>query len=214
MNKRQIALLLPMLAALSVPAYPQAVAWLSKGTVEGAVFGGFTSGLGQTGGGVGGNIGVAANQYVLPFFEATYFPSLASSARLYRSANPNLASSLTLTDAKLNFTDFQGGVHLRAPNVFHKPNVMPYLSLGVGVLHNSALTGTLSGTVNGIQIPSTPYTIEGQNNFAASFGGGLRYYTRNKVGFRIEVQGYKPTGSKYGNDPFVKVTFGVFFYAK
>lgn len=212
MKKREMVLLLTFLITAGIPAFSQPAAYLAKGTVEGAEFGGFTSGLGQTGGGVGGNIGVAANQYVLPFFEATYFPSLASSSRFYKSANPN--STLTLSDAKLNFTDFQGGVHLRAPNFFHKPSVMPYVSLGVGVLHNSSLTGTLSGSVNGIAIPSTPYTIEGENNFAASFGGGIRYYTKSNVGFRIEVQGYKPTGSKYGNDPFVKVTFGFFFYAK
>lgn len=200
-----------LVGALPALAQTGGVPWLAKGTVEVAGFGGFTSGLGQTGGGVGANVGVAANQYLLPYFEVTYFPSLASSSRLYKSANPG--STLTLSDAKLNYTDFQGGIHLRAPNVFHKSNVMPYLSLGVGVLHNGSLSGTLSGSVNGIQIPSTNYTVNSENNFAASFGGGLRIYTKNKVGFRIEVQGFKPTGSNYGNDPFVKVTFGVFFYA-
>ena len=52
-------------------------------------------------------------------------------------------------------------------------------------------------------------TVKGGTDFGANFGGGLRLYTKERLGFRFEAKVYKPTGTY--TTPFYKVEGGVFF---
>ncbi|MBL8227123.1 MAG: hypothetical protein JNL98_01545 [Bryobacterales bacterium] len=202
MNNKTWIRLLPLTILASSAAFAQNVSYLNAGTVEVGAFGGLTAGLGRTAAGAGGNIAVAANRWVLPYFEYTYFPDLLN--RTAQEEIPAQGTARTIQVRRKNsFSDFHGGVHLRVP-FKRNPSIMPYFAFGVGGLRKS----------NGeVQFADGP-TLEdpARTDLAVNFGGGLRWYVRQNVGIRIEAKGYKPNSDVPAfNDAFMKVTFGVFY---
>ena len=141
----------------------------------------------------GGNVAYAATRVVMPYVEYSYFPGIQRQA--------------TFPSGSLNYSvpvsDVHGGVHVRLP--LGESPIVPYLVAGMGMLRFGETNVKITfpdGTVIGD-------AIAGNSSFAANFGGGIRMYTREHVGFRIEAKIYKPTGQY--TDPFYKVEGGVFF---
>jgi opacity protein-like surface antigen len=79
---------------------------------------------------------------------------------------------------------------------------------GVGLLHSSQSTYDFLYTEQGKAVDQQN-TLASANNFAFNFGAGVRYYTRQKVGFRAEVKFYHVGGII--NGIFSKYEFGVFY---
>ena len=212
MTKSRLSLVLFLFLCNPISISAQRKVYLEPGSVEFGGFGGFTAGLGRTGAGYGGNFAVVAHERVLPYVEVGYFPGLTSAGQVFKVQGNNV--DLTST-SKVGFLDFNGGVHLLAPNFFKSTNVTPYGIVGVGALRNSAASNvTITGVVDGAPFSRTGLNVDSATNFAANFGGGLRIYTKSNFGLRLEFKGYVPTGSGNRVDPFFKVTLGVFGYKK
>ena len=121
----------------------------------------------------GGNVAIAAQRYVLPYFEYSYFPGLQRKMSLSRG---EVRYSVPLSD-------FHAGVHIRFPR--GQTPVMPYLVAGAGGVRSSD-TNVQVRFSDGFTFSDT---IKGSTDFAVNFGGGIRYYTRESVGFRPRGQG-------------------------
>ena len=141
----------------------------------------------------GGNVAYAVTRYIMPYAEYSYFPGISR--------------QLTTPEGKANFevplSDFHGGVHIRIP--LGQSKIVPYAVVGAGMIH-SGNTPVKISFPDGFTLSST---IDSSNNFAANFGGGIRFYTSERVGFRFESKVYVPTGTY--TTPFMKVEAGVFF---
>ena len=141
----------------------------------------------------GGNVSYAVTKYLMPYVEFSHFPGISR----------QLTSGTATATYEVPLNDFHGGVHIRIP--LGQSKIVPYGVAGAGVIHSGDAPVRITfadGTV-------LPATVKGSNDFAANFGGGLRYYTTERLGFRVEGKIYKPTGNYTGT--FSKVEFGVFF---
>ena len=145
----------------------------------------------------GGNVAYALTRVLLPYVEYSYFPGIT------RQTTISLGGTQTATYRfSVPVSDFHGGLHLRAP--IAQSRVVPYGVIGLGGLRFAGRTDQVQ--VTGGQIP---ITIASHTDFAANFGGGLRAYASERVGFRFEAKVYKPTGTY--SDPFYKIEGGFFF---
>ena len=145
----------------------------------------------------GGNVVFAVTRCVMPYVEYSYFPGITRNSTISLGGDQTAAFTFSVP-----ISDFHGGVHIRIP--IAQSRVVPYVVAAAGGIRTSDRTENVrvsSGTI--------PVTIKGETNFAANFGGGLRLYAAERVGFRVEAKVYKPTGTY--TDPFYKVTAGVFF---
>ena len=86
-------------------------------------------------------------------------------------------------------------MHLRVP--ISQTRIIPYGVLGFGLIHSPSRTENITtpDPFNPAGTVQTPYPVSASTNFATSFGGGLRYYTTERLGFRGEFKAYKPTGT-------------------
>jgi hypothetical protein len=144
----------------------------------------------------GGNVAYAVTRLVMPYAEFSYFPGIQRNASF---PSGSVGFSVPVSDA-------HAGVHLRIP--LGESPIVPYLVAGAGVLN----FGDANVKIKFPDGTTLSDTIKGESNFAANFGGGVRIYTREHVGFRIEAKIYKPTGTY--TDPFYKVEGGVFIQFK
>lgn len=210
-------------AVLSFTLVAGAQPVINVGKVEVAGFGGIAAGIGRTAAGVGGNIGVAPFQktdpsnpakttgkWLMAYFETTYFPNLLNKTVSEQIPVSGLSQPRTATGVfKASFTDVHGGVHLRYQSA-DRPQWVPYGSFGVGVLQRSS--ASINFTIPELNV-NVPIQRPGQSELAFNGGGGIRWYLKENFGTRMEVKLYKPTGTLIAgkSDPFVKVTFGVFY---
>jgi hypothetical protein len=149
----------------------------------------------------GGNICYSVIKEIMPFAEVSYFPGIGRTAAVQGIAGGTASFSLPITD-------FNFGVHLRIP--IPKSRVIPYGVVSFGGIHNSAHTEQISipDTLNpGKFVPFT-LNVPSATNYATSFGGGIRLYATERLGFRGEFKAYKPNG---GIDMFYRATGGFFF---
>ncbi|HTX33910.1 MAG TPA: hypothetical protein VME43_02780 [Bryobacteraceae bacterium] len=188
-------------------AFGQSVSFLRPGSIEVGPFLGASYGIVNAQYMAGGNFTVAANKYILPYVEFTYLPQVASPPVV--SSLPAGVSSVSV-DRNISFYDFHGGVHIRFP--IHEKPFVPYLAVGVGVLHHLQTTVTPTLTYTDGTTQTLPAAIQpGGSDFAVNFGGGVRYYFSSaKFGMRAEVKVYKPTGSMYSS-VFGKAEIGLFY---
>lgn len=221
MGFRSVAISFCLVCSLAAVARAQPV--INVGKVEVAGFGGFAAGIGRTAAGVGANIAVAPLQktdaanpknttgkWLMTYFETSYFPGLLNRTVTEQIPVAGLPQPRSATGVfKASFTDIHGGVHLRYQSA-SKPQWVPYAAFGVGVLRRS--NATLNLTIPELNINSTSER-PGQAELAFNGGGGIRWYVSENFGTRAEVKLYKPTGTLIigKSDPFVKVTFGVFY---
>lgn len=150
----------------------------------------------------GGNVTYSVLSNVLLYGEGSYFPGIGRTSTVIGIGGAKSTFNIPITD--LNF-----GVHLRLR--IPKSNVVPYGVVGFGLVHNPDRTEQLSAPdkLDPTKTVLTPYPVSASTDFAASFGGGIRYYATERLGFRGEFKAYKPTGSY--TDMFYRVTGGIFF---
>jgi hypothetical protein len=151
----------------------------------------------------GGNVCYSLIPALMPFAEYSYFPGIQKAAATF--GIPGATSSYSLPIQDVNF-----GLHLRVP----KPRwrVIPYAVVSFGLIHNGAHTDYINIPANP-PYPAqnnVPEPISASTSFAASFGGGIRYYASEHYGFRVEVKAYKPTGNLI-TQVFSRVAFGFFY---
>ena len=180
----------------------QSGAFLSAGNTEINGFVGTSFGIDKARVMGGGNISYAASKHLLPYAEFSYFPGIG---RRQEGTFPGTGRPFTAT-YQIPLVDFHGGVHIRMP--IRESRVVPYGVLGAGVIHSLERTVSASYESGGTTIQQT-LTVPSRSDFAANFGGGLRFYATQRFGFRIEAKAYKPTGTF--NDIFAKFEGGVFF---
>jgi hypothetical protein len=149
----------------------------------------------------GANVTYAANKYILPYAEFSYFPGIG---RKQSRTIPGLTQPVNIS-YNIPLSDFHGGVHIRIP--IREFPIVPYGVFGVGMIH--APERQFNVNVEGIQVP---FTSAASTNAAVNFGGGLRYYINQRFGIRAEAKVYKPTGEF--KDTFGKVEVGFFIQLK
>ena len=150
----------------------------------------------------GGNVVYSLTRELMVYGEGSYFPGIGRTATVSGLSNAKATFTIPITD--LNF-----GVHLRVP--IPKSRVIPYGVLGFGMIHSPSRTENFKtpDPFNPNATISTPVPVPSSTDFAVSFGGGLRYYTTERLGFRGEFKAYRPTGTY--TDMFYRVTGGIFF---
>lgn len=205
MKMRQMKRLAPLyliIAACSASAQDAPI--VNKGTTEIGGFVGASYGTQNFQVMGGGNVAYAVTKAIMPYAEFSYFPGLP--------INKNLTGTIgdTGTTATANYrlplSDFHVGVHYRIP-IKESPFV-PYGVFGLGLLHSATSTYDFNYTQFGNKVTQMN-TLPSENNFAYNFGAGVRYYTRQKVGFRAEAKFYHVGGII--NGIFSKYEFGVFY---
>ena len=167
-----------------------------QGTTEIGGFIGSSYGLDSWRAMGGGNVAYAVTRLVMPYAEFSYFPGIQRNASF---PSGSVGFSVPVSDA-------HAGIHLRMP--LGESSIVPYLVAGAGMLR----FGNADVKIKFPDGTTLSDTIKGESNFAANFGGGVRIYTREHVGFRVEAKVYKPTGTY--TDPFYKVEGGVFIQFK
>jgi hypothetical protein len=145
----------------------------------------------------GANVTYAANKYILPYAEFSYFPGIG---RKDTRTIPGLSQPVNISYS-IPLSDFHGGVHIRMP--IREFPIVPYGVFGVGMIH--APERQFNVNVEGIQVP---FTAPASTDAAINFGGGLRYYINQRFGIRAEAKAYKPMGQF--TNMFGKVEFGFF----
>lgn len=195
-------------AVMTVSAFAQG-AIIRQGVTEVGGFAGMsfsnggTSATNQTHVMGGGNVVYSLTRTFMPFVEVSYFPAIVHS---FSGCCLNNVP-FTYTNS-VSLTDFNGGFHLRVP--IPRSRIIPYGVISAGLIHTPGFN----------EIPPSPFpTINyaGGNQFAVSGGGGIRYYTTERLGFRAEFKAYKPTGggdiNKTGlnTNGFYRLAFGFFY---
>lgn len=198
-----------LMFAIVLPAAAADAPPLRQNQFEVGGFGGFSYGVDHSRAMGGGNVTYSVTRWLLPYAEFSYFPSIQ---RTYLSplpdGSPNYKEVFDIPLVDANF-----GVHMRV-RVPHT-RIVPYAVAGVGVLHSPTRnenrfdyepnTGSYSSTPAAVPVPAS-------SNFAANFGGGLRYYLNERFGLRAETKGYRlSSGPLYQSGKWIyRATFGVF----
>jgi Outer membrane protein beta-barrel domain len=196
--------LFPLLLLAVTAAFAQDAPIVNKGTTEIGGFVGASYGTQNFQVMGGGNVAYAVTRAIMPYAEFSYFPGLPITQDLTGTiGDPGTKAS---ANYRLPLYDFHVGVHYRFP-IKESPFV-PYGVFGVGLLHTAQSTFEFDYTQYGNKITQTN-TLDSANNFAVNFGAGVRYYTRQKVGFRAEAKFYHVGGII--NGIFSKYEFGIFY---
>ncbi len=140
-------------------------------------------------GSVGGSLAAPVSRYLVPFIDVSYSPLISyaytygadgTGKGLYRSA----------------MVDANGGVKVRFTS---KRDWVPYIGLGVGLLHFSSSDYT-SG------FGATATVNQSRNELAGNASVGALYYVTQHVGFQMEFKGY---AARYNR--FMRATAGIFY---
>jgi hypothetical protein len=193
-------------ALLAIPAMAQNAPILRPGVWEVGGFVGASYGIDQTRAMGGGNVVYSLTQTFMPFAEVSYFPGIGRSATILGISSSTQTYSVPLTD-------FNAGFHLRIP--IPKSRIIPYGVISGGAIHTPSTTFnyTYPNPVNANQTVTGSLPVGSATNFAISFGGGIRYYATERLGFRVEAKGYKAVdvGTVSTNPIFYRVAFGFFY---
>lgn len=203
MQFRNLILTCAGAAMLAGAAFAQQAPIIRQGVTEVGGFVGASFGIDQTRVMGGGNVVYSLTREFMPFGEVSYFPGIGHQADVVGIPGGVLTYSVPLVD-------FNAGFHFRVP--IPRSRIIPYGVFSVGGIHTPSRTITAnlpnpSGSGAGIQeqLPEPAAT-----EFAVSGGGGIRYYTTERLGFRAEFKAYKPTSGNYSN-PFYRIAFGFFY---
>lgn len=187
----------------SLPSRAQDVPSVRRGTLEIGGFVGASYGLDDFRVMGGGNLSYGVTKWLLPYVEFSYFPGIQ---RSYNVTQGILTQNISY---EVPMEDFHGGVHLRVP--LKQSKVVPYGVFGVGLLHDS-FNGQAKLTVPN-NTPTFVPLVQKDTDAAINFGGGLRYYTNEKLGFRVEAKTYRPISGPFSN--FVgKFEVGIFYQVR
>ncbi len=204
LSRRSSSLILIGMAALSgVPVLAQNAPIIRQGVTEVGGFVGASYGIDKTRIMGGGNVVYSLTRTFMPFAEVSYFPGIGRTQSV--TGIPGATESFSVP-----LTDFNFGFHVRVP--IPKSRIIPYGVISIGGIHTPQrdVTATFPNPANPSQsITTPPFQVESSTNFAASAGGGLRYYATERLGFRAEFKAYRPTGT-YTN-MFYRVAGGFFY---
>lgn len=198
-------ILLGGFALLSIPAMAQNAPILRPGVTEVGGFLGASYGIDKTRVMGGGNVVYSLTKTFMPFAEVSYFPGIGHSQPIPGITGANELYSVPLLD-------FNAGFHLRVP--IPKSRIIPYGVISGGGIHTPerTVTATYNNPVVASQVITTPpFQVNSATDFAVSFGGGIRYYTTERFGFRVEVKAYKPVDAGSFNNIFYRVAGGIFY---
>ena len=197
-NSRRTATLALFGLIAAAPLMGQPGVIIRAHTTEIGGFVGGSYGIDQTRVMGGGNVVYAVTREIMPEAEVSYFPGIG---RKFVTAGSTQTFSVPVTD-------FNFGVHVRVP--IPKSRVIPYGVLSFGALHFSEQTRQIQtpDLLNPGKTVTTSVSVPSSTNYATSFGGGIRVYATERLGFRGEVKAYKPNG---GLDLFYRATGGFFF---
>lgn len=148
---------------------------------------------------------------IMPYAEYSYFPGIK---RTFKGTFdiPGSMPILVEGTAVVPLSDFHGGVHLRFR--IHEKPFAPYGVIGLGAVTHFD-TKYVSNYTDPSGFKRSPQsTVPGGADFAVNFGGGIRYYVTQRLGFRVEAKMYKPTGPGTFGDVFGKVEAGIFWQLK
>jgi hypothetical protein len=152
----------------------------------------------------GGNVVYSLTRTFMPFGEVSYFRGVGQSTTAPLVGIPGATST---TNFSTPLTEFNAGFHLRVP--IPRSRIIPYGVISVGAIHTPTRTIDTTATVSGTTC-TTPFTVPSSTDFAVSGGGGIRYYTTERLGFRAEFKAYKAASGPLTN-VFYRVAFGFFY---
>lgn len=186
----------------SIIAFAQSAPYLSPNTFEVGGFLGSSYGLDRFRVMGGGNVTYGITRHILPYAEFSYFPGIQ---RKQSGTFPGTGQPFDIT-FDVPIADFHGGVHIRLP--IKESRYVPYAVFGMGLLRSFERDYVANVSFPDGTRSMIPGTAPASNDFAINFGGGVRFYTNQSVGFRIEAKAYKPTGNF--TQVFGKVEGGIF----
>jgi len=161
---------------------------LDKGSVETTGQVGVATGIG-TRASFAGTLGTALSKKVFVLGEFGWIPAGGSSASV---STPGVSLELS---AGGNVFTFMGGAQYQ----FNETrSFVPYAGLALGLVHASADVDISAGGVNQSASVST-------DKFYVSFGGGARYYVKDRWGFKPEFMVFA------GDDTFFRFGAGIFY---
>ena len=172
-------------AFLAVPGYAQQ---LEKGKVEATGHVGLALGVG-TRAAFAGTLGGAINERVFVLGEFGYIPLGGTSAS---GVTPGGGFSF---DAGGKILSFMAGAQYQFNS---QRSFVPYAGAALGLVHSSGdFESVVGGSTQNISVTS--------NNFYVSFGGGARYYVKDRWGFKPEFMIFA------GDDTFFRMGVGLFY---
>ena len=195
-------MLLPVLAMAQKGVAPVQAGNFELGGFVGASYGAGSIGSGDYRVMGGGNLCYGVSKYIMPYVEYSYFPGIGHEQT---GTFQNTGQTYTLSYS-VPLSDIHGGVHIRVP--IRESRIVPYFVAGFGALTNRDSHVTAHFTAFNM-LQSTVIAVPGNSAFAANFGGGLRFYTSQHFGFRLEAKAYKQTGTF--TNVFGKVEGGFFY---
>lgn len=201
-NKRVLIQLSLFFVSAAASAWAQPAPIIRTHTSEIGGFVGASYGLDKTRVMGGGNIVYSLTRVIMPFAEVSYFPGIGRNIPVAGSPSGSATVSVPITD--YNF-----GLHVRVP--IPKSRVIPYAVISFGGVHSPDITASvlLPDPLNPGRTVTDMVPVKGQTSYATSAGGGLRFYTGERWGFRAEFKAYVPRGTF--SDPFYRVTAGFFY---
>lgn len=190
-------------ALLAGVSFAQQAPIIRQGVTEVGGFVGASFGIDQTRVMGGGNVVYSLTRTFMPFGEVSYFPGIGHQADVFGIPGGVFTYSVPLTD-------FNAGFHFRIP--IPRSRIIPYGVFSVGGIHTPSRTEEVTLPVPGSTTQTTQQSlpVAAATEFAVSGGGGIRYYTTERLGFRAEFKAYKPVSGLYSN-PFYRVAFGFFY---
>ena len=170
---------------LAVSGYGQQ---LVKGNIEATGKIGLALGVG-TRASFSGTVGGAINDRVFVLGEFGYIPLGGS------SASGSTPSGPYEFDAGGKILSFMAGAQYQFNST---RSFVPYAGAAIGLVHSSGEFESTVGT-------STQNIYTSENDFYVSFGGGARYYVKDRWGFKPELMIFA------GDDTYFRMGVGLFY---
>jgi hypothetical protein len=178
-NVSRLALIAVFVAITSIASYAQG---LGNFEVTGHL--GVVSGIGSHGS-FGGSVGAPISDHLILSGDLSYIPLGGASATFNGS---------TLSSSAKAF-NFNGNLQYQFKAV---RATVPYAAAGLGVLHSS-----FSASSN---VPGSALNMKGgSTDLYFNAGGGLRYYVKERWGFRPEIMVFA------GSNTYVRFAGGLFY---
>ena len=162
---------------------------LERGKVEATGQVGLAFGIG-TRASFAGALGAAINERIFVLGEFGWVPLGGASA----SGSIPGAGAFEI-DTGGNLFSFMAGAQYQFNP---QGSIVPYAGAALGVVHSSgSFDSNLNGTVQNVSVSN--------NNFYVSFGGGARYYVKDRWGFKPEFMIFA------GDDTYFRFGIGMFY---
>ena len=161
---------------------------LEKGKVEATGQVGLAFGIG-TRASFAGTLGAAINERIFVLGEFGWIPLGGA------SASGSIPGGVFEIDSGGNLFSFMAGAQYQFNP---QGSIVPYAGAALGVVHSSgSFESNFNGEMQNISVSN--------NNFYVSFGGGARYYVKDRWGFKPEFMIFA------GDDTYFRFGIGMFY---